>query len=322
MPSLWNRATTRYFIGLASSAAFIALTMSRTDVTEVADAMLGAAPAGIVVALGLVCLEVAVRAYRWRLLLLAMRPVRYVDALGYLCVGYFANSLLPARLGDLARAYLAGSVLGVGRVATLGTIVIERMADAGTILLVVIAFGVLTPAAHQLLPMAFVLSVVGTVAVGVAVLVLLVLRRQDVQRVRVVQVARSLVRRLATGGTALRSPPNAFVFVLLTVAAFTLAVIAFGSVAAAVGLQLSFIDAVIVMGALALSTAIPAAPGAVGTYEFVGLTVLAHLGAPPEAALACVVLVHLAATLPPALAGMVTTWLLHVRINSFARVPE
>jgi uncharacterized membrane protein YbhN (UPF0104 family) len=69
------------------------------------------------------------------------------------------------------------------------------------------------------------------------------------------------------------------------------------------------------MAWLALSTAIPAAPGSVGTYEFVGVFVLVTvLGQDRNAALAAVVLLHVIGALPSALVGLVMTWVLHVRV--------
>ena len=44
----------------------------------------------------------------------------------------------------------------------------------------------------------------------------------------------------------------------------------FALIANAAGLELSLAQAGLIMGGLALSTSIPAAPGSIGTYEFVG----------------------------------------------------
>ena len=70
-----------------------------------------------------------------------------------------------------------------------------------------------------------------------------------------------------------------------------------------------------VLGVLALSTAIPAAPGSLGTYEFAGVTALGLLGIGSSQALAATVLIHVIATLPPALLGLAATLVLHVRIG-------
>jgi uncharacterized membrane protein YbhN (UPF0104 family) len=163
--------------------------------------------------------------------------------------------------------------------------------------------------------------VVGGVGVaGLAVLVvgLVLLRRGALARYRVVKLGLDMLARIAAGATALRSPVKFAAFVGLTLGGFGMAIAAFSSIAAAVGLNLSLIEAAIVMAALALSTAIPAAPASLGTYEFVGLTVLVQLGAPPDAALAAVLLIHVFVTVPSALVGLVATWLLHVRVTDLA----
>jgi uncharacterized protein (TIRG00374 family) len=92
------------------------------------------------------------------------------------------------------------------------------------------------------------------------------------------------------------------------------AVCAFGATSGALGLPLDPAEWALVLGVLALSTAIPAAPGSLGTYEFVGVTALGILGIGPSQALAATVLFHVIATLPPALLGVASTLILHVRI--------
>ena len=314
--TLMNRSRLRFIVGLAISALFIGLTLSRIDVNKVAAAILAAAPLGLVVGLVLVSAEVWIRARRWQLLLNGIRPVPYRLALAYLYIGYFANGVLPARLGDIARAYVGGSVLGTGRLPTFGTIVIERVTDASMMVLIVIGLGLLRPAASELAANALVLGGLGLVGLAVFLVGLVLLRRGALARHRVVQLGLDMVARVAAGGTALRSPIKLVAFVGLTVGGFSVAIAAFASIAAAVGLHLSLIEAAIVMAALALSTAIPAAPASLGTYEFIGLTVLVQLGAPPDAALAAVLLIHVFVTIPSAMIGLVATWLLHVRVST------
>jgi uncharacterized membrane protein YbhN (UPF0104 family) len=209
-------------------------------------------------------------------------------------------------------------VLGTGRLPTLGTIVIERVTDATLTLMIVIFLGLLRPAASQLSGNAVVLGALVVAGFAVLLLGVLLVRRGMFARFRLVQFGLDLLARIAAGGAALRSPMKLATFVGLTLLGFSTAILAYSSVAAAVGLHLSLIEAAIVMAALALSTAIPAAPASVGTYEFIGLSVLIQLGAPPDAALASVLLMHVFVTVPSALAGLVATWILHVRVSSLA----
>jgi glycosyltransferase 2 family protein len=86
-------------------------------------------------------------------------------------------------------------------------------------------------------------------------------------------------------------------------------------VSGALGLPLDPVQWAFVLGVLALSTAIPAAPGSLGTYEFAGVTALGILGIGSSQALAATVLIHVIAALPPALLGLAATFIMHLRIT-------
>jgi len=59
---------------------------------------------------------------------------------------------LPARLGDVARAFLAGRAFGVSRLAVLGSVVVERLADGVFILGLVVVLGLTVAGTGSLAP--------------------------------------------------------------------------------------------------------------------------------------------------------------------------
>lgn len=71
------------------------------------------------------------RAFRWQVLL---RPT--IEHLGFrsrfaaVCIGFMANNLLPARLGEFARAYSLSRIEAVGMSAAFASLVVERLLDA------------------------------------------------------------------------------------------------------------------------------------------------------------------------------------------------
>ncbi len=73
--------------------------------------------------------DVGARAARWRWLLRPIKSVRYPRMLGYTYLGYLANNVLPARLGELFRSHAAGEGEGISRTTVLGTVVVERVVD-------------------------------------------------------------------------------------------------------------------------------------------------------------------------------------------------
>jgi uncharacterized protein (TIRG00374 family) len=304
----------RRLAGIAVSVVFAILTLARVDLGEAAAALGRVAPLGLLAAIGLTSIEVALRAERWRRILLPIAPVDYRSAFTYLCIGYFANTLLPARLGDLARAVLAARAFGIPRMRTLGTILLERVADGLLILSVVSLLTLLLPEAQPLVAGARVLALVGAIGLAGLLTVVLVTHRTRMAATRIGILVRDVLARLAGGLHGVRTPARLAAVLALTIIPFAVAVLTLLSVAGALGISLTVAQAVLVMGALALSTAIPAAPGSLGTYEFVGVATMAGLGIAPAEALALVVLVHVVATLPPALFGLVATSVLHLNI--------
>jgi uncharacterized protein (TIRG00374 family) len=307
----------RLLIGAAISVAFVVATISRVDLVEVGHALARVNFVGVALAVFFVGLELVLRGIRWQRLLapIAVIPVR--RSVAYLAIGYFANSMLPARLGDVARAFLAGRSFGVSRLSVLGTVVVERLLDGVFILALVAVLGLNVVGGGSLATTAAWLVLIAAVgATGLVVLIALVRRAGGgAARDRI----RSLLDRVLMGAAALRSPSASALVLFLTIAAFAAAVAMFAIIADAAGVELTLLQCVLAMGGLALSTSIPAAPGSIGTYEFVGLTILTALGLDPEVSLAIVVLVHLVATLPVALAGLVAAWQLHFRVSDIAR---
>ena len=155
-------------------------------------------------AIGLTALELVLRAERWRRILLPFAPVGHRSAFAYLSIGYFANTLLPARLGDVARAVLAGKAFGVPRLRILGTILLERVADGLLILAIVTVLALALPEARPLLETARLLALIGAAGALVLALAILVTHRTAVAATRVAGLVRALIARLAEGLEALR----------------------------------------------------------------------------------------------------------------------
>ncbi|HEY5433776.1 MAG TPA: lysylphosphatidylglycerol synthase transmembrane domain-containing protein, partial [Candidatus Limnocylindrales bacterium] len=240
-------------------------------------------------------------------------PLR--SAFAYLTIGYFANLLLPARLGDVTRAYLAGRSFGISSLVTLGTVVVERVSDTLTILVVVLVAGLAVAPGTEVAGWAEVLAVAAVIGLVVVVVVGIGVLRSGVLDRRFGRQLHAVVARVAQGAAALRSPRSAALVLGLTILPFGVGVCTFGAISGALGLPLGPVEWAFVLGVLALSTAIPAAPGSLGTYEFAGVTALGILGIGPSQALAATVLIHVIAALPPALLGLAATLILHVKIG-------
>lgn len=315
-------ALLRLLVGVVISAVFLAVTLVNVDLRKAADAIGHAAPLGLVAALLIVLVDLSLRALRWHLLLLnvedATVPPPYRLAFGYLTIGFAANFVLPARLGDVARAVLAADTFRTPRLSIFGTVLIERVSDGMTFLVLAILSSLVVASTSQLRELtgyAIVLTVGGLVA---AVIGWLALSRSALSSTRVGAAVMGIVRRLSAGAGAFRHIGSTAAFLGLTAVLATTASLVAWSVLQAVGVHVSPIQAVLFLSGIALSLAIPAAPGAIGTYEFVGTAIVTGLGYTPEQGLATILLMRIITTFPPALIGLVSVWALHIKRDALS----
>jgi uncharacterized protein (TIRG00374 family) len=299
----------RAALGVAISVVALALVFRSVDVPAAIETLRDADPRWVAVLVLFIAGDIVLRAVRWRVLLSPVADVRFRDALASLLVGYLANNILPARLGEVVRSHDLGERTGVSRSTILGTIVIERVVD--TLVVVAIASVAI-----------LVLSVRGIVAsavlAGLAVTALLVVgvaagiyahRLPGAERIgtflaRWPRVREVLVR--LRRGLAVASDMRAMaVAVVLTLASWSLTVLAFASAAQAVGVEPTMGQAALLAAGTNLATAIPAGPGYVGTFELAAVTIAASVGIAREPALAFAILVHVTTLLLTSAGGAV-----------------
>jgi uncharacterized protein (TIRG00374 family) len=286
----------RAVIGGAISIAALWFVLRGTDVAKTAEILGRADLRWVAFAAVLLSLDLGFRAVRWQRLLRPIAAVRYLPMLGYLLIGYLANNVLPARLGELVRVHYLGDREGISRASALGTVVVERVVD----LVAVVAI-----ASVALL----VLSVRGVVAnavlvgAGVAGLFLVVLalgivahRLPGADRARTVIERYPRVGNLARslqGGLAVAGRPRTLVEAMLaSAAAWSMSILAFAAIGQALGLQLSMGQAALIASGVALASAVPAGPSNLGTFELAAQEIGKAVGIEASSALALGVLVH------------------------------
>ena len=82
------------------------------------------------------------RASRWRIILAARSAgVRWKPVWHATAIGFMANNVLPARAGELARAYAGSRLVGLPLAASLGSVAVERVFD-GLIVVLLMAVAI------------------------------------------------------------------------------------------------------------------------------------------------------------------------------------
>ena len=93
----------------------------------------------LIIAIILVCLAHFIRTLRWELFVKTYEKPNTKNLLQSLSIGYFINSFIPFKAGDLVRAWISGRKMKNGRGFALATVIVDRYLD---ILVVGILFAI------------------------------------------------------------------------------------------------------------------------------------------------------------------------------------
>ena len=121
-------------IGLVITAGALYYTLRNVSMKDLAASFKTVDYVYIVPAVFIILLSYFFRALRWRILISPMKQVEARDLFSPLMVGYMAN-ILPARAGELIRAYLLGRKHGIPFSGAFASIIVERLFDIVAILL-------------------------------------------------------------------------------------------------------------------------------------------------------------------------------------------
>ena len=299
-------------IGIVSSCVAIALLIAAVDPSRTLAVVRQARLEPLALGVGILAVQTVVRAGRWRLLLGrggdgAQLPFWLV--LRALLIGYLGNAALPARLGEAARAGVVARGANRPFGTVLGTVLLERLIDLVALALLVLVASLFAPVPTLVVAVAAVTLMIG-IAGG---LVLAVVGGRLGGRLREAvsaspvglrQRAAAFVRHLMAGAM---DPGRGVILTagVLSVMAWMLDAGLYLAAAASLGITLPVGTAVIIAASGALATALPAAPGYVGTYDLAAAAVGAGLGLDPATAVALAAVVHVVVLVPIALAGAV-----------------
>lgn len=220
-------------------------------------------------------------ALRWRVLLAGRVQLPYRTAFSYLMIGALASTVLPLRLGDVARAVLLGRRCGASPALVGGSIIVERILDVATLL---IFLALLTPVIE--IPAA-IRAGVGALAVAAALagagLLLIAEATRGAVAKTLARWARAfpggsylltILRRLSTGAAAVRDPARLATSALLSVVSWSLVGAATAAYVSAFQLATPWYAGFFVMVAVNLGSAIPSSPGSVGVYHYLAMLAL------------------------------------------------
>jgi len=319
-----------FIIGLIISAAAVYLSLTKVDFRELWNSFRAAnyyylIPAGI---LQFFCF--LFKGGAWRFLLLpAKKEVRLSSTISVLVIGLMVNNLFPAKMGELARAYLLGERENLPKSLCLSTIMVEHLLD----ILVLLIFLILLMPLVSLPPWLKASGMgLGFLALAMIVSLFLVMRREEkflgwVTRAgarfpgRFREKILGVLKNMLQGMRAVTGRYILYAFISLVVMWCTIFLLAYLEMAA-FGLFLPFTAPIMVIIFTAFGKVIPSSPGGIGTLHYLIIVVLMSFGVSKETALGCAILMHGFGFIIEVATGLVLLFFSHLSLGKITRQAE
>jgi len=307
---------------LLLTAALLAFFLRSADWAGVWTETSNANAGFLLLAIGTTVTTYLVRALRWQYLLAPIGPTKFWVAFETTVIGFSANFLLPARPGEVLRPYLLARRERLAGSAAFATIILERLLDLVTVLLLFGVFVVLvdpaTIAGDSALYARVKIGGLVSAAASVAGLVLLfalaghperlgraALRIEHVLPARLARIAARFVEAFAQGLAVMRQPRRLAVSMLLSVPLWLSIAAGIWLTSHAFHMTFGYLGSFLVMTLLVVGVAMPT-PGAIGGFHAMyQISVTTFFGVPNDRAIGAAIVLHAISFLPVTLLGLV-----------------
>jgi uncharacterized protein (TIRG00374 family) len=238
-------------------------------------------------------------------------------------IGYMANNILPARLGEFVRAYVLGEKEGIAISAVFASLVIDRLFDGFTVLLILLFtfFTVKLPPGMESVQHGLVVGGYITLTIYFVVIAFLfILKKRTLQTINLIgrllkpfpaRVSGKVIPLLGSfiEGVRISSrPAELFALLLSSLVIWAFAIWPVDLMLRSFGIILPITASMFIMVFLVFAVMVPASPGYVGTYHAACVYGLMAFNIQKEKALSIALIIHGINFFPVIILGLYYLW--------------
>jgi uncharacterized protein (TIRG00374 family) len=315
-----------YWIGFGLSLLFLGFFLRKIDLVGVWKAFLSV---DYLYTLPFIVIHLAsiwIRAKRWRFLLAPIKSIKMAPLFHATAIGFMANNILPARIGEFIRAYVLGSREKISKTASFATIVVERLFDGFAILFIFLLVilmmpfpvgrtSIISPAYFRMAGFFSFLIYVGCLGIFLG------LRFHNEKANRLIGFflkflpkgfTEKVLKKIESFVSGLEILQRAQDIVVVTAYSLGLWVIIGGSyyfIFLAFHFDLSIMAAFFLLIVLVFGVAVPSAPGYIGTFHWACAAAMIFLGIEDNLAKSFALLVWFVNFVPIIVLGLLSLWI-------------
>lgn len=318
-----KRSSMMVWIGCGVSLLFLLFVLHKVDGRQLLEALASLNPVHLAGAILLNFVSLWLRAVRWRYLLIHERPIPLGSLYPAVIIGYMANNLFPARLGEFIRAWTLAERERLKAASVFASLVIDRLFDGFTVMIILVLVLLnlrLPPGMEQTAALLKAGGVTTLVFYGVVILFLLLLKRRPVATLSLLaKLLKPFPRAVSEKAISLSGAFLQGLHIsgkrnhLLMMAGSSLliwitATLPIHLILLGFGISLPLTASFFIMVLLVFAVMVPAAPGYIGTYHLACYTGLVAFSIQPTQAVAISLVIHGVGFFPVIAAGFYHLW--------------
>ena len=314
----------KLFLGLSLSGICILYVINKIDLKLLVVTVSSVNILYLMVSVFFILATPVIRSLRWRLLISCIKSTNVLNLLSATSIGTLTDMILPARAGDFVRAAIIGNKEKVSKVSSLATIVIERMFDALTIILILLLIVIFYELPGNEKGTLDAIRVAGGAIALICVLILcillllrnktgIIIRYSNIfLRILPAKVRRKLSETIEAFAAGLHSIQLSWQMVpifLYSIMLWTAFALSNFFVLRSLNFDFHLCTAYYILLFQVLGVALPSSPGFIGTYHAAVVTGFAAFDLSFEQALSTAILMHAVFFFPFILCGIAFLWL-------------
>src|SRR6266540_384695 len=318
-----NKSDKKLWVGIGISAFFLFMLFRKIDFDKLSAALREMDYRYLLPALLFTFTSYFFRAVRWRFLLMPLKNTEMRNLFPATIIGYMANNLLPARLGEFVRAYVLGEKERLGTSAVFATLVLDRLFDGFTVLLILVIafFTVNLPPGMEKVQHGLLMGGYATLLLYcVVVAFLVVLKKKTALTLQIsgkilspfpAKVSNKVIPLLGSFIEGLRLSTRINDLLLLFLSSLVIWVFAvwpIDMVLRSFSIHLPITASMFIMVFLVFAVMVPASPGYVGTYHAACVYGLMAFNIQKEQALSVALVIHGVNFVPVVILGFYYLW--------------
>jgi len=317
-----KKKSIRYALGILITALALWLSFRNLDWVTLKQSFSRVNLVWVILAVFTVLLSVYIVGWRWQILLKSKARIPLSEMFRFNIISQYVNIIIPARFGELLKAWLAARKYSLSGSYVLGTILVEKIVEY----FIVFILAVLAPVFFTFqtkLKGHTIAIVIFLILISLLILAIWkrVLVRKWLARLANIFPGKLRVRVLnfldkgMEAFTLLKDIKMIFLVVVITLIVIFSQVITNLILFKAYGFNLSIFEALILQLALLIGMSLPSVPGKIGIFEYTVVLALSMFAIDKSIALSYGLMLHVAAYLPKILLGFIYTANLNISLK-------